>query len=86
MYFREVTNIGQRARAERNESATGRDLPDGDANVGDEQVEAISNDHRDKPRGLDHSTEHPQVTDPDHVVGEFQDREDATSDTARIRD
>ena len=32
------------------------------------------------------TTEHHEVTDPDHGVGEIQDREDTTSDIARIRD
>jgi hypothetical protein len=70
----------------KDESATGRDIPGGDGTVGDEQVNAIDGDDPDKPTGQDHSTEHPEIHDPDHGVGEFQDSSNTGSDIAHIRD
>jgi hypothetical protein len=70
----------------KDESATSRDIPGGDGTVGDEQVNAIGSDPKGKRTGQDHSTEHHETTDPDHGVGQIQDREDTTSDAARIRD
>jgi hypothetical protein len=98
---RRISNMGQgtdtwqnETNSERNrkydrkkdESATGRDIPGGDGSVGDEQVNAISSDPTGKPTGQDHSTENHEKTDPDHGVGEFQDRDDTMSDVARLRD
>ena len=68
------------------ESATGRDIPGGDGDFGDEQVNAIGRDDSDKPTGQDHSTERHEVTDPDDGVGAVQDREDRTSHIAHISD
>ena len=70
----------------KDESATGRDMPGGDGTVGDEQVNGVGADPKGRPIGQDHSTEHHETTDPDHGVGAVQDREDRTSDAARIRD
>jgi len=70
----------------KDESATGRDMPGGDGTVGDEQVNAIGSKPKGKPIGQDHSTEHHEQTDPDHGVGAIQDREDTTTDVARISD
>jgi hypothetical protein len=70
----------------KDESETGRDMPGGDGGVGDEQVNAIGNEPTGQPIGQDHSTENHEMTDPDHGVGEFQDREDTASNVARIRD
>ena len=68
----------------KDESATGRDMPGGDGTVGDEQVNAIGSDQKGKPIGQDHSTEHHEITDPDHGVGEFQRSSDTTSDNVHI--
>lgn len=66
------------------ESATGRDLPSGDGNVGDEQVNAIGNGPNDRTIGQDHSTEHHETTDPDHGVGAVQRSSDTTSDNVHL--
>lgn len=68
------------------ESATGRDLPKGDGDVGDEQVNAITDDGTGKPTGQDHSTERDENAQSDTGVGAVQDRSDTGSDVARIRD
>jgi hypothetical protein len=82
------TNLERERTSERkkDESATGRDIPGGDGTVGDEQVDAIGGRHINRTTGQDHSTDHPETSDPDHGVGEFQDRENIESDIARIRD
>ena len=86
--YKSETNLEREQTDERkkDESATGRDIPGGDGTVGDEQVNAITDDGSDRPTGQDHSTEHPEIHDPDHGVGEFQDRENTGSDIAHIRD
>jgi hypothetical protein len=86
--YNSKTNLEREKTHDRkkDESATGRDIPGGDGNVGDEQVNAIGSEPKGKPTGQDHSTEHHEITDADHGVGEIQDREDTASDIARIRD
>ena len=66
------------------DNATGSDLPSGDGNVGDEQVNAITDDGSDKETGQDHSTENHEQNDPDSGVGAIQDREDTLSDVAKL--
>jgi hypothetical protein len=63
---------------------TGRDLPDGDGNVGDEQVNRITDQGAGKPKGQDHSTEHHERMEPDHGVGAVQESSDTFSDIAHI--
>jgi len=70
----------------KDESATGRDMPGGDGTVSDEPVKAIGSDPKGKPIGQDHSTEHHEITDPDHGVGQFQRSSDTTSDNVHIDD
>jgi hypothetical protein len=70
----------------KDESVTGRDIPGGDGTVGDEQVDAIDKDTSEIPIGQDQSTKRLGIHDPDHGVGEIQDREDTGSDIAHIRD
>ena len=86
--WRNETNLEREKHLGRkkDESATGRDIPGGDGNVGDEQVDALSKERKGKPTGQDHSTEHHETHDPDHGVGDIQDREDTRSDIARISD
>lgn len=74
----------QTQERKKDESATGRDLPSGDGNVGDEQLNAIGNEPSDKPTGQDHSTEHHETTDPDEGVGAFQRSSDTTSDNVHL--
>ena len=77
--------MGQEPNTKRDDTA-GKDIPRGTGMPGDEQVDAIGRDDSNKPIGQDHSTEHHEVTDPDHGVGEIQDRENTMSDIARIKD
>jgi len=81
--------MGQEAHRHRDkdEEATGRDIPGGDGLIGQEDIDAIDDSDREgKPTGQDHSMENHRVTDPDHGVGAIQDRSDTTSDIARISD
>lgn len=63
---------------------TGSDLPSGDGGVGDEQVNAISDDGSDRPTGQDHSTENHEQAEPDEGVGAVQDANVIGSDVADI--
>ena len=79
--------MGQENRHEKkDEEATGTDLPNSDGTVSDEDVKAITDDHRGKKIGQDHSTEHHERTEPTDGVGGVQESSDTTSDVARIRD
>lgn len=66
------------------ESATGRDKPSGDGDVGDEQVNAIDDDGTGKKTGQDHSTDTQDRDEPTDGVGGVQDSSDTTSAVARI--
>ena len=68
----------------KDESATGRDIPGGDGNVGDEQVHALDNEPEGSPTGQDHSTDHHETRDPNHGVGTIQESNDPTADVAHI--
>ena len=78
--------MGQETFRKRDDESEGKDIPRGTGEPGDEQVNAIGRDDSDKPTGQDHSTEHHEIADPDHGVGEIQDRSDTTSDIARIKE
>lgn len=71
---------------EKDEELTGRDLPDGDGTIGDEQLQAVKGENDNKPTGQDHSTEEHRKTEPEEGVGAIQDQNDTTSDIARIKD
>ena len=77
--------MGQETSRIKDEDATGRDLPNSDGTVSDEDVNAITDRGREKT-GQDHSTEHHERTEPTDGVGGVQDSSDSTSDVARIRD
>jgi hypothetical protein len=66
------------------ESATGRDRPGGDGDVGTEQVNAIDRDDSGKPTGQDHSTERHDLEQPTGGVGAVQDSNLIGSDIADI--
>jgi hypothetical protein len=68
----------------KDESATGRDIPGGDGNVGDGQMDALGKETKGRPTGQDHSTEHYETRDPDHGVGTVQESNDLTADVAHI--
>ena len=78
--------MGQETTRIKDEDATGRDLPNTDGTVSDEDVNAITDDRRRRKGGQDHSTEHHELTDPDHGVGVVQDSSDTASDIASISD
>ena len=80
---REAVDTRERKK---DESMTGRDMPGGDGDVGDEQVHAIGNDGTGGPLGQDHSMDDHEQQDPDDGVGAIQDREDTTSGVANISD
>jgi hypothetical protein len=86
--WREETNLEREKTLGRkkDESATGRDIPGGDGNVGDEQLDAIGKKHRKAKEGQDHSTEHHEINDPAGGVGAIQDASDTTSDIADIKE
>jgi hypothetical protein len=68
------------------ESATGRDMPSGDGDVGDEQVQAIEESGTDKPIGQDHSTDDHQIEAPRDGVGAVQDSSQPMKSRAKIND
>jgi hypothetical protein len=65
---------------------TGRDLPNADGRVSDEDVQAIKGETDDRPTGQDHSTEDHERQAPTEGVGAIQDESDTTSDIARIEE
>ena len=77
--------MGQNAIREKDEDATGRDLPNADGMVSDEDVNAIDDDGRGKT-GQDHSLDDHGEMFPDHGVGNVQNESDPTSDIAHIVD
>jgi hypothetical protein len=85
--WRTETNL-ERERThgrEKDEDATGRDLPNADGTVSQEDMDAIGQKNREgKPTGQDHSLDNYGETFPDHGVGAVQNENDPTSDVARI--
>lgn len=77
--------MGQDARRQKDEDATGRDLPNADGTVSDEDVSAITEKGKGKT-GQDHSLDNHENRIPDTGVGAFQDSSDTTSDRAHIVD
>ena len=73
-------------RPEHDGNQTGRNLPDGDGDVGDEQVNAIEGGLADRPTGQDHSTEGHERTEPTGGVGGAQDDSQPTKSRAAIDD
>lgn len=76
----------QETDRKKDEELTGRDLPNADGTVSDEDVNAITDDGRDKKTGQDHSTENVVDRMPVDGVGAIQDSENTGSDIARIGD
>ena len=72
--------MGQETTRKKDESATGRDLPNADGMVSDEDTNAIDDEGRDDG-GKDHSLDNPSL--PDEGVGAVQDSSDTTSDVAK---
>lgn len=78
--------MGQETERRKDGELTGTNLPNADGRVSDEDVNAITDEGKDKPIGQDHSLENYGETIPDEGVGGVQDQSDTTSDVARIRD
>lgn len=72
--------------SEKDTTATGRDLPNGDGTIGTEDIEAITDDGSGKPTGQDHSTEDYEKSMPTGGVGAVQNSSDTTSDVADINE
>ena len=68
----------------KNTTATGRDLPESDGTVSDEDVNAINDDGSGKPIGQDHSLENYEDSMPTGGVGAVQDGNIIGSDVADI--
>ena len=79
------TNMGQDARRKKDEEATGRNLPNADGMVSDEDVSAIAGRGKGKT-GQDHSLDNHENRMPEEGVGAVQDSSDRTSDRAHIVD
>jgi hypothetical protein len=68
---------------------SGRNLPDGDGTVSDEDVQAVARggvNNKKGKTGQDHSLENYEDSEPDGGVGGVQDYSDTSSDIARIKD
>ncbi len=71
--------------SEKDTTDTGRNLPNGDGRIGDEDIAAIDENESDgKPIGQDHSTEDHEKTAPTDGVGAVQNSSDTSSDIADI--
>jgi hypothetical protein len=77
--------MGQEQGRKKDEEMTGRDLPNSDGTVSDEDINAID-DRGHREGGQDHSLENYGETIPEHGVGRMQNANDTTSDVARIRE
>ena len=78
--------MGQEQARKKDESATGRDLPNADGQVATEDVNAIDDSGRGKKTGQDHSLDNYGETIPDEGVAAVQNQFDTTSDVARVRE
>ena len=68
---------------------SGRNLPDGDGTVTDEQVHAVERggvNAKEGATGQDHSLENYEDSEPESGVGAVQDYSDTTSDVAHIEE
>jgi hypothetical protein len=81
----EVTKMGQDARLRKDEELTGKDLPNADGTVSDEDVNAVGDEGRGKA-GQDRSLDDHEKTIPDGGVGAIQDSSNTTNDVAKIID
>jgi hypothetical protein len=84
----DLTEQGTTPTEDERNRRSGRDIPGGDGSVSDEDVNAISDDHR-LPRrktGQDHSTEDHEKEAPTEGIGAVQNSSDTSSDLAHIED
>ena len=68
----------------KDEALTGRDMPSGDGDVGDEQVNRLNDGGSDQRTGQDHSTDNYENTEPRDGVGAIQDANLVGTDIADI--
>lgn len=82
------TNLEREQTHERlpQESETGRNMPAGDGDVGDEQVNRIGQDDARRPTGQDHSTDLTENREPTEGVGAVQDANIVGTDIADLPD
>ncbi len=85
LYNEETHRMAERTY-DHDDDQTGSDLPSGDGDVGDEQVDAIGRDDSDKPTGQDHSTDRHELESPTEGVGAVQDSSQPASSRADIDD
>jgi hypothetical protein len=78
--------MGQQPLRKKDESATGRDLPNADGQVSTEDVNAIDDKGTGKKIGQDHSLDNYGESMPDDGVAAVQNRFDTTSDMGRVED
>ena len=78
--------MGQTPQRKKDESATGRDLPNADGQVSTEDVSAIKDDGKGKKTGQDHSLDNYGETMPDSGVGAVQNESDRGRSMASIDD
>jgi len=76
----------QETEREKDEEATGTDLPNADGQVADEDVHAITDDGSGKKTGQDHSLDNYEDSEPDSGVGNIQDYSDTSTDIVHISD
>jgi hypothetical protein len=87
LWEKETSTAAERT-AERKpmESATGRNMPSGDGDVGDEQVQAIDDSGTRNLPGQDHSTDHHEIEAPRDGVGAIQDSSQPSKARADINE
>ena len=78
--------MGQNPQRRKDEEATGRDLPNADGMVSDEDVAAIDDKGTGKKTGQDHSLDNYGETMPDEGVGAVQNEFDRGRSAANISD
>lgn len=71
---------------EKDATASGRDLPNTDGTVSDEDMQAIKGENDDRPTGQDHSTEEHEQQAPTEGVGAIQDNSLIKENVAHIEE
>src|SRR5688572_25237120 len=85
LWENEASTVSDRTEERKpTESGTGRDMPSGDGDVGDEQVTALDGGEGDTPIGQDHSMDVENRKMPNIGVGAIQDGSQPTRSRADI--
>ncbi len=69
-----------------NDEKIGKDIPGGDGQVSDEDMDAVEGKTDDRPTGQDHSTDHHEDQMPTDGVGAIQDNSLIKENVAHIED